>query len=279
MRTRFVRSTALALGMLSVLGAPVRAQDDAEGSKDHPMFPRLNGYFIGAYEMSEFDAAEFPVGEDKTETVEGKLWRIDYWLKDGARRNSELEIARNYQNAVAKAKGKAVFQDGNRVVFRFTTADSDLWVWLQPGNGGEAYNFTIVERTGMKQQVEITATELARQLAESGSVALRNILFDTGRATIQPASFPALGMVAEVLNGDPELKLEIQGHTDNVGTAASNLTLSRARAAAVRDYLVKTSGIAADRLTATGFGDTMPMADNATDDGRAQNRRVELVKR
>lgn len=113
---------------------------------------------------------------------------------------------------------------------------------------------------------------------EQGSIALHNILFDTGKATITPASQPALATIGEVLKADPSLRLEIQGHTDNVGQKTANLALSQARAAAVRDELIKTFGVAPDRLTATGFGDTKPVADNSTDQGRAQNRRVELVK-
>ena len=78
---------------------------------------------------------------------------------------------------------------------------------------------------------------------------------------------------------DAALKLEIQGHTDNVGGAAANLKLSQDRAAAVKAYLVQTHGVAADRLTTAGLGDTKPIADNGSEDGRAKNRRVELVKK
>ena len=85
--------------------------------------------------------------------------------------------------------------------------------------------------------------------------------------------------MAICFKADAELKLEIQGHTDNVGAAAANLKLSQDRAAAVKAYLVQTFGVAADRLTTAGLGDTKPIADNATDAGRAQNRRVELVEK
>lgn len=85
--------------------------------------------------------------------------------------------------------------------------------------------------------------------------------------------------IGEMLKTNASMRLEIQGHTDNVGTPASNQKLSEARAAAVRSYLVSTFSIAADRLSAAGFGDTKPVADNKTEEGRAQNRRVELVKK
>jgi outer membrane protein OmpA-like peptidoglycan-associated protein len=82
----------------------------------------------------------------------------------------------------------------------------------------------------------------------------------------------------EVLKNDPMLMLHIVGHTDNVGAAAANLKLSRDRAASVKTYLVQTFGIDEARLTAAGFGDTKPVASNQTEDGRAQNRRVELIR-
>jgi OOP family OmpA-OmpF porin len=86
-------------------------------------------------------------------------------------------------------------------------------------------------------------------------------------------------LVIDVLKQDETLRLEVQGHTDNVGQAAANLTLSQQRATAVRDYLLKIGGIAAARLTAAGYGDTRPVAPNTTDEGRAQNRRVEIVRK
>jgi OmpA-OmpF porin, OOP family len=116
-------------------------------------------------------------------------------------------------------------------------------------------------------------------LNENGSVALHNILFDTGKATLKPDSAAALAPVGDLLKNDSSLTLEIQGHTDNVGGAAANLKLSQDRAAAVKAYLVQNGGVGAERLTTTGFGDAKAVGDNKTDEGRAQNRRVELVKR
>ncbi len=144
---------------------------------------------------------------------------------------------------------------------------------------GSEYSILVVEKTAMDQQVTLNAATIAAALNEKGSLALRNILFDTGRATLRPESATELGLVIEVLRADATLRLEVQGHTDNVGQPAANLTLSRQRAETVRDYLIKTGRIAAERLTATGHGDTRPVAPNTTEDGRAENRRVEIVKK
>jgi outer membrane protein OmpA-like peptidoglycan-associated protein len=104
------------------------------------------------------------------------------------------------------------------------------------------------------------------------------IFFDTGRATIQEVSFPLLREVAAAINAAPEIvKVQVSGHTDSEGDDQSNLALSQARADSVRTFLVTYGGVNPERLVARGFGETMPIADNATEEGRAQNRRVEFV--
>jgi OOP family OmpA-OmpF porin len=104
----------------------------------------------------------------------------------------------------------------------------------------------------------------------------QTIYFDFNKATIKPVSFPLLNEVAQALADNPKIKVEIGGHTDSVGDDNFNLKLSQSRADAVRLYLVK-RGIDFARLTTKGYGETVPIADNRTADGRAQNRRVEFV--
>ena len=115
-------------------------------------------------------------------------------------------------------------------------------------------------------------------LAEKGRVATQGVLFDTGSDRIRPESTPTLKEMGTMLKEHPELKLVIEGHTDNVGVAANNQSLSEKRAEAVRQYLVDTFGIDKSRLQAKGFGSSKPTAGNDTPEGRQQNRRVELVK-
>jgi OOP family OmpA-OmpF porin len=115
-------------------------------------------------------------------------------------------------------------------------------------------------------------------LASKGRWATHGILFATGKADLQPESRPVLKEIAETMKKYADLKLLIEGHTDNVGSPASNLALSDARAAAVKAALVSTYAVDAARLTTKGFGDTKPSTPNATATSRAQNRRVELVK-
>ena len=115
-------------------------------------------------------------------------------------------------------------------------------------------------------------------LSAKGRWSTQGILFATGKAELQPESRPVLKEIAATLKDHGDLKILIEGHTDNVGSSASNLALSDARAAAVKAALVADFGIAADRMSTKGFGDSKPSVPNATAVGRAQNRRVEIVK-
>ncbi len=115
------------------------------------------------------------------------------------------------------------------------------------------------------------------RLVADGRVVTHGVLFGTGSATIRPESTPTLDDIARTLQQHGDLRLRIEGHTDNTGSAEANQQLSERRAAAVRDYLVQREGIRADRLESAGLGQAQPAADNSTPEGRQTNRRVELV--
>jgi outer membrane protein OmpA-like peptidoglycan-associated protein len=115
-------------------------------------------------------------------------------------------------------------------------------------------------------------------LSTAGRVATQGIYFDVGSDRIRGESTPTLRQIADMLNAHPDLRLTVEGHTDNTGNAAANQSLSLRRAQAIVAYLTGTSGIAASRLVASGLGDTRPAAPNTTPEGRQSNRRVELVR-
>jgi outer membrane protein OmpA-like peptidoglycan-associated protein len=265
-----------------LFAVPAVAQDvDTDGSKDHPMFSRMPGYYIQDYDAQDFSTYELET--DPPKKVEGRYTKISYWVKEGAKKSGPVQIARNYTDLLVKRGGKKLLDDvdagGGTTVAQLPLNGKNLWLQVSVSNSGEVYDLIVVEEAGMEQKVEFTASELAKALNDKGSVALHNILFDTGKATLKPESAAALAPVGELLKSDGNLKLEIQGHTDNVGQAAANLKLSQDRAASVKTYLVQTFSIPAARLTTAGFGDTKPVADNTAESGRAQNRRVELVKK
>jgi outer membrane protein OmpA-like peptidoglycan-associated protein len=146
---------------------------------------------------------------------------------------------------------------------------------VHPANEGDNLTLYIMERASMKQ--EVVANELLDKMNKDGFVTLY-INFETGKATINADSQPQLDQVAAMMKASSALKIEVGGHTDNVGDAASNQKLSEARAQSVMAALVQ-RGVAAARMTAKGYGQAVPIADNRSEDGRAKNRRVELVKK
>ena len=278
-----MRRLVIAAVLLVSPAIPAAAQD-AEGAKDHPLLARMAGYHISNADVQEFAAYEFSLPDGAIKKVEGRYWQIGYWLNEGAKNPGALAIARNYSNALIAKKGRRIFEDvspgGGTATASMPLGDGrTLWLETSISNSGEAYQLTIVEEAAMTQQVEITAEWLAEQLATAGSVALQGITFDTAKAAIKPESKKVLDQIGALLTGDAALRLEIQGHTDNTGAPTANLTLSQQRAEAVKKYLIDTHRIAASRLTTAGFGDTKPIADNQTEEGRAQNRRVELHRK
>ncbi len=143
----------------------------------------------------------------------------------------------------------------------------NIWAYLH--NGGEEYAFKVADVGA--------SSDLGKSLAKDCHVALYGVLFDFNKATLKPESDSVLQSVLGLLQKDPALKLEVQGHTDNVGGDDYNQKLSEARAKSVMAWLVA-HGTAPARLSFKGFGKTVPVASNDNDDGRAKNRRVEIAK-
>lgn len=120
--------------------------------------------------------------------------------------------------------------------------------------------------------------DLRRELLSKGKVSTNGILFDSGSANIQPQSYGIIRQISQVLQQDATLKLNIVGHTDADGSDDANLKLSKARAEAVKNALIKIYAIGGDRLQTDGKGESVPVGDNNTTNGKAQNRRVEFIK-
>lgn len=139
--------------------------------------------------------------------------------------------------------------------------------------------FDLAEVKPMKQRmVTVSATEMASQLDTAGKIALYGIYFDFNKSDVKPESDPTLAEIAKLLQAEPKLKLLIVGHTDGVGGFESNRTLSQKRAEAVVAALTSRFGIEPKRLFPVGVSFAAPVAPNSTEEGRAKNRRVELVE-
>jgi OOP family OmpA-OmpF porin len=137
----------------------------------------------------------------------------------------------------------------------------------------------VAPRAREQRMVSVSSDDMAKALDADGHIALYGIQFDTNRSTLKPESVDTIAQIAKLLQAQPTLALNVVGHTDNVGAADANLRLSQRRADAVVTALVEEHGIAETRLTAIGEGMGKPVADNGSEEGRAKNRRVELVKR
>lgn len=278
MLKRFV-GILLCIIILCLSGMALADNDprDMKGSKDHPLFNRMPNYFIYSYTENEFNKYEFPVGLNQKTTVEGHYYRICYNPKEKPA-PSPLQIARNHINAVKAIGGQVLYTSKNEweAVMKIVKNGMETWVHVIAQHTSGYFLF-IVEKQAMNQDVVANADSMALSIKDTGKVAIYGIYFDSGKAEIKPESEPSLKEIAKLLQANPALKLYVVGHTDNVGAFDYNMKLSKDRADAVVKALIGKYGIASSRLLAWGDGPTAPIASNTTEDGRAKNRRVELV--
>jgi len=253
---------------------------------------------------------------DATQGLEGRITKITY--RAPAERTT-LEVYRNYQTALVDAGFEILFEcktdacggrnfthavvSGQNYMdmgeshadFRYLAAklarpgegDAYIGLFVAMASVGGGANFErvltqldIVELEAMEtRMITVDASEMAKEISASGRVAIYGIYFDFDKADLKPESKPTLDEIAKLLGDQPDLELVVVGHTDNVGNLEHNMDLSKQRAAAVEQALVQDYGIPAARLTSWGIGYLSPVASNQNEDGRALNRRVELVER
>jgi outer membrane protein OmpA-like peptidoglycan-associated protein len=262
------------LGLASIAFAAA----DKPGCADHPLLPtRMPDYVISACQTKEFDGYEFFTAKPPKRREEGKFTYIVYQIEDRKKEQSGLAVVRNYEHAITKIGGTIAASDPNRWVNGKVVVDGkEVWVQAEKGNG--LIWVRIIEKAPMRQHIVADAASFASDLKATGHVAVYGIYFDTGKAAVKPESKPALEEVAKLLKADAALTLWVVGHTDAVGTVEENMKLAQARAEAVAAELTAAHGVAAARLTGYGAGPLAPVASNATEEGRAKNRRVDLVQ-
>lgn len=283
-----MRKSLLNLLTIILFTTPVAAQEDAENCKDHPLFTRLPNFVIASC-GTNFNAVGVHLTSQKTEEKEGNVTKIAYSFNsegDTKKPPSPLQVIRNYENAILKNGGKKVYSstgsDGYQgATFSFSKEGKNYWVTLDNLTPGlpdvvDGFELSVIEIEPMKQDIQATA--IFEELNTKGSVALY-INFETAKAAIKPDSEKIIEQVAQMLKDNATVKVSIEGHTqaDNTGSPAANKVLSEQRAKAVMASLVS-KGIAANRLSAKGWGQEKPIGDNKTEEGRAKNRRVEIVK-
>jgi outer membrane protein OmpA-like peptidoglycan-associated protein len=310
LRLRGVLSPLALLFALSFISAQAHAQTrDVAGARDFPGIGRFAGSVVTGYQVKDFDAARMqgaPFKDDKpadARRLEGRITRIAYRTALGP---SILEVSRNFETQLAKAGFETLLACDTDACggIPFTEAVDALPVpqmWVDGFNyhyfaahktdaGREIYTSVLVSQNNQDITAQLTIAELgaiedkmvnaaamAKGLGETGHIALYGIYFDTDKAVLKPESRPTLEQIAKLLTGQPQLNVFIVGHTDSQGAYDYNLDLSKRRADAVAAELVKSFRIAQTRLRTAGVGLLAPVGSNATDAGRALNRRVELV--
>ena len=264
-----------------LMGSFTFAQQDVKGSKDYPLFTRFPNNYIMDYKESEFDKFTFYVDQSKNrKSIEGRYFYLRYGPTKGARRPSCLEIIKNFQNAIKRIGGTVLYSNDDDIThLKISREGREVWIAVQASGGtsGE-YFFNIVEQQPMEQQIVADAKFMADGISATGHVAIYGIYFDFNKSDVKPESEPALSEIAKLLTGTPNLKVFIVGHTDNVGGVDYNMKLSQARADAVVKVLTTKHKVNPQSLKAYGVGQLTPVAPNKTEEGRAKNRRVELVE-
>lgn len=253
------------------------------------------------------------IGDDAIRDLEGYLRRQFCVAPEG---RSALEIMRNYHAAIEGMGGTVLYstRDARSVEIdekkltdylfqhrvghtrnehymsfprgireylagRISTADADVYVVIAAGEGFRGRPvFDLITLEAEPMQVDkVTLDMLAEGLALHGRVPVYDIFFDTGSATIKDESTHALEVIAEYVKNNPSQRFLVVGHTDNVGGLEMNMELSQNRAKSVVEKLVSALGLNATQLKPMGVGPAAPLATNATDEGKALNRRVEIV--
>lgn len=274
----------------------------------------IKGYEKFDYDRMTFYTGE-ENGEVQDTVVEGEITRILYFLPEGlsvlqVQRNYQLALQEAGFEIVYECFGgmdeipRKIFTDFDMIGGRenrnvFLGSGSSYFMARLPGSEGDIFvsahtilsDHADVDRqpvtalqileekplTTGKVKVEIKAEAMATDIDEKGSVRIYGIHFDTDEATIKDQSESALAEIAKLLEQNPELKLGVVGHTDATGNVDYNMDLSQQRAESVVEFLTSEHGISEDRLTPYGVGPLSPVASNEDEDGRAQNRRVELI--
>jgi OmpA-OmpF porin, OOP family len=283
-------TTVLSSFILTV--SSIHAQQSS-GRKPHPLLSGMSGYKIDEdTQIADFSTftkgslGQFICANKKPcdDTVpgfrsgkfiaEGKVTKVVY--RNDPNPAGGLAIFRNYENSIKELGGRLLTSPENDPMgtHLFFVEKNSSRVWVILDNSSNFYILTFLEEKAMQQSV--TAGKLAEDIGKQGFATLY-INFDNNKAEIKAEAKPAIGEVVLLLKKDSALRLSIEGHTDNVGVASANKSLSDLRAKSVMKALVE-SGIDAKRLMAKGIGSEAPIADNRTEEGRAKNRRVELVR-
>ncbi len=270
----FVASFILIFFMLSATS--LAQQKDMEGSKDHPLLPRMSNYYISNFEETDHGSSEFYDEKNNEYLIEGHKWVISYTLMEGFSPPDQSKVRQFYINAIKKSGGTLLDELGE--YFKLTKGNKETWIYIWVSPEGKDYELTVVERPSAKEEITVDFKTMLSDLKASGHVVVYGIDFELDNFNLKPESEPVLKAIAEMLKANTSLNLYVVGQTDMSGELEYNIQLSKKRAEAVVKALVIGYGIEASRLKADGVGPLCPVSSNQTEEGRKLNRRIELVE-
>jgi outer membrane protein OmpA-like peptidoglycan-associated protein len=254
---------------------------DTNSCKSLALFSPLAIHSIKNCEQKEFNKLEVKRkkgNEIVNEVHEGEYLMITYGYDgDFNKRPSITQIYRNYANAIVSGGGELLHISDYSVWGKLKKNNATYWIQVT-SDGSGYYNLETVKEAPMRQDVVLTAKDIGNNLQHEGRAVLHGIYFDTDKAIVKPESAASMEAIATFLKANPTLKYAVVGHTDNTGLLEKNMTLSKERALAVANKLVTQYGVSKNQLTGYGVASLAPADTNVTDEGRAKNRRVEIVQ-
>ncbi len=309
----------LSLVVASWISFPALSQQDQPNSQDHPLLSRYEGSWINRYSQKQFETFTYPTSPalidynklEQSQTVEGELTFIEYVTPEGV---TATQVFRTYQTQLANAGFKVIFscrtgecgsmpmhfvreyvegsstqigntmvgEKGSYLVASGTHENKPYIVSIIVGDdkreNAARYAINVVQVDELDTD-KVDVASVTDRLQAEGRYAFYGIHFETNSATIQEGSAEALETISGYLHANLNTNVLIVGHTDNTGDFEYNVDLSKKRAEAVVAKLVQDHGVKASQVTPVGVGMSAPIANNANEDGRALNRRVELVVR
>lgn len=282
MKKIIIKTTILATFLFFLCVANAQ-EKDAENCKDHPMFNQMDNFYIHAC-RENLDTYEFMISENDFHTIEGEVTEIVYKYdnKSGAKLPSLSELVKHYEDETENMSGIKVHPNSNDygsqmgATFYFIKDSTEYWVGIYDLDNNPVSEYKFVLLTRKSTQDEVTSKQIYDAIDSGNSIPLY-INFQSWHAGIKTESLVVVEELCKMLMSNPSLKIIIEGHTDSEGDKIVNQILSDRRAMSVKHALM-VKGIALDRMRVVGYGETRPIADNSTEEGKAKNRRVEIKK-
>lgn len=282
MKKIIIKTTILATFLIfaSVATAQVK---DAVNCKDHPMFGRVENFYIERC-RDNLGVYEFMISDNDFHTIEGTVTEIIYKFDSETSANlpSISEVIKHYEKATEKMSSVRVhpntsdYGSQTAATFYFIKDSTEYWLGIYDIDSDPVSQYKFVLLTKKSLQDEITSSDIYEKIDSGNSIPLY-INFQSWHDGIKTESLVFIEELHQMLMNNPTLKIIIEGHTDSEGDKIVNQILSGRRAMSVKQALME-KGITYDRMQTIGYGETLPIADNSTEEGKAKNRRVEIKK-